>query len=112
MNYKWAVDFDSTLNLNESDYPYCHSPNTELFKFLINRQKLGDKIILNTVRTGYILDMAVAFCKYNGLTFDKVNENLEEDIIKWGVNPRKISADFYIDDRNVLLSDYKNVMLE
>jgi len=100
---RYAVDFDGTLNLNESEYPYCYSPNTALFKFLIDKQKQGDKIILNTLREGAVLEMAVAFCEYNGLIFDAINDNITEDIVKWGYNPRKISADYYIDDRNILI---------
>jgi len=102
-----AVDFDGTLDLSpEEQFPYCSKPNKELFKVLIERQKQGDKIILNTLRENIKLDMAIAFCKYNGLEFDKINDNLEEDINLWGENTRKISADIYIDDRNKSIEEY------
>jgi hypothetical protein len=105
---RFAVDFDNTLNLNEDEYPYCCSPNTELFKFLIAKQKNGDKIILNTLREGPALEIAVAFCKYNGLIFNAINESLPEDIIKWGYSPRKVCADYYIDDRNIDIKECIN----
>jgi len=104
-----AVDFDNTLNLVESDYPYAAHPNIELIEFLKKRQIQGDKLILNTLREGPVLKIAVAFCEYNNLYFDAINDNLLEDVIKWGYNPRKISADVYIDDRNKTLKELKEM---
>lgn len=96
-----SCDFDNVLDLSEQDYPYCHKPNIELIEKLKQRQLNGDKLILNTLRESKILKIAVAFLEYHGLYFDRINDNLIEDILKWGYNPRKISADIYIDDRNV-----------
>ena len=103
---RYSVDFDGTINKNDSEYPYCYSPNLELIEFLKNEQHKGAKLILNTLREGKVLDIALAFCTYHGLIFDKINDNLDEDIEKWGYNPRKISADVYIDDKNVNIEDF------
>lgn len=54
----YAVDFDGTLNLAER-YPELGEPNRELIKFLREKQKQGDKIILWTCREGELLEAAV-----------------------------------------------------
>lgn len=100
---RYACDFDGTLNMVESDYPGCSHPRKKLFDVLIGLRKKGHKIMLWTLREGELLDIAVAFCKENGLEFDAINCNLQEDIDKWGYDPRKICADYYIDDRNLFV---------
>ena len=94
----WAVDFDGTLCRNR--WPDIGEPNEELIGFLIMAQSKGDKIILNTLREETDLMEAVKWCRERGLVFDAVNDNLPELKEKWGNNPRKISADRYIDDRS------------
>ena len=99
-NQRISCDFDGCINLNDNEYPFPHSPNLYLINWLKEQQREGSRLILNTVREGLVLKIAVAFCEYHGLYFDRINDNLIEDILKWNVNPRKISADIYIDDRN------------
>jgi len=43
--------------------------------------------------------MSVEWCLENDLEFDTVNDNLPEVIEIYGSNSRKISCDYYIDDR-------------
>lgn len=93
----YAVDFDKTLSM--ARYPDVGEPNTLLFKMLIEEQKKGAIIILNSCRTGEALVKAVQFCNDNGLIFDAINDNADSIIEKFGDNPRKISADVYIDDK-------------
>lgn len=91
----YAVDFDETLYVDKQ-------PNIPLFKFLINAQLKGDKVILNTCRTDKELKNAIMYCKIYGLYFDAVNENLPEQIASLkGSEPRKLLADVFIDDKNV-----------
>lgn len=52
-----AVDFDGTLCTNK--YPQIGEPNKQLFQILINKQKAGDIIILNTCRHGIFLEQAI-----------------------------------------------------
>ena len=92
-----AVDFDGTLSLGE--WPGTGPANTELFRFLLHRQKEGDRIILWTCRTDDHLQQAVEWCRMNGLEFDAVNDNLPEYIALYGGNSRKITCDYYIDDK-------------
>lgn len=102
MNKIYAVDFDGTLNTAE--YPELGEPNTELFQFLIKRQQSGDKIILWTCREGDLLKEAVIYCRANGLEFDAINDNIHENKEKYKNNCRKVYADYYIDDRNKMIT--------
>lgn len=92
----YAVDFDGTLC--ESQWPGIGAPNRELIEHLIRRREEGCRVILWTCRIGDRLQEAVDWCKSYGLEFDAVNDNLPENIEKYGNNPRKIYATCYIDD--------------
>lgn len=100
----FAVDFDGTLSYGE--WPNVGPANVELVEFLRHRKRIGDKLILWTCREGDDLQRAIDFCIDNGLDFDAVNDNLPEVIQKYGVNSRKISCDYYIDDRAVLAKSF------
>lgn len=90
-----AVDFDQTLA--DTDATKIYAPNTKLINYLIERREQGGKIILWTCREGPRLNQAVEWCKHQGLEFDAVNDNLPE-LKLFGLNPRKVAADQYIDD--------------
>ena len=92
-----AVDFDGTLSLGT--WPDVGPANEKLFRFLKKRKDEGDKLILWSCRVGKPLEEAVAWCRENDLEFDTVNDNLPEVIEIYGSNSRKISCDYYIDDR-------------
>ncbi len=72
-----------------------------LIEHLKKRRNQGNKLILWSCRVGNRLQEAVEWCRQYGLEFDAVNENLPEEIKKWGADPRKIHADCYIDDKSV-----------
>ena len=105
-----AVDFDGTITLNEENFPKCEYPNSWLIEELIKLQEKGIRLILFTLREGENLAGAVEFCKRYGLTFDAVNDNLPERIEKWKCNPRKIAADYYVDNRNLTVNDLFNMI--
>lgn len=94
-----AVDFDGTLSFGE--WPAVGPANEELIRFLKKRQREGDRLILWTCRAGEPLEEAVDWCRARGLEFDAVNDNLPEIIEEYGTNSRKITCDYYIDDRAV-----------
>lgn len=96
----YAVDFDGTLC--ESMYPAIGDPKAEVVKYVRRKKAEGHKIILWTNRVGERLDEAVVWCKERGLEFDAINENLPEIIEAFGVDTRKVFANYYIDDRNLL----------
>lgn len=101
MEYKiFAVDFDGTLSF--SDWPGLGEPNIPLIHYLKRQQAAGHKLILWTCRAGAELTDAIDWCHAHGLTFDAINDNLPEVIAQYGNNSRKISCDYYIDDRAIL----------
>ena len=95
-----AVDFDGTLCF--SKWPDCGEPNQALINYLKKWKSDGNKLILWTCRIGEALSNAVDWCRGHGLEFDAVNDNLPEIIEYYGSNSRKITCDWYIDDRNLL----------
>ena len=97
----YAIDFDGTLCINE--YPNIGQPIYKTIIFCKERKAEGHKLILWTCRSGKYLDEAVAWCKEQGLIFDAVNENLPEMIELFDNDCRKVFADYYIDDRNLVL---------
>ena len=101
MDYKIiAVDFDGTLCY--SNWPLLGEPNIPLINYLKNQRKEGNKLILWTCRAGNELTDAVNWCHKQGLTFDAINDNLPEVVELYGNNSRKITCDYYIDDRAIL----------
>ena len=101
----FAVDFDGTLSFGQ--WPECGPANDSLIAFLNKRKSIGDKLILWTCREGNDLKAAIDWCFDNGIIFDAVNDNLPEVIETFGVNSRKVSCDFYIDDRSIAGNTYK-----
>lgn len=98
-----AVDFDGTIT-EENSYPNIGIIIISFVEWLKERQKLGDKLILWTCRTGDLLLDAIRVCKDHRLIFDAINENLCEKYADKNVS-RKIIADLYIDDRAVNIED-------
>ena len=98
MNYQIiAVDFDGTLCF--SNWPDLGEPNTPLIEYLKSSKKQGNKLILWTCRAGDALERAIDWCNEYDLSFDAINDNLPEIIELYGNNSRKITCDYYIDDR-------------
>ena len=101
MEYKTiAVDFDGTLCYSE--WPALGEPNKPLIERLKQWKKRGNKLILWTCRAGDALTSAVSWCHEQELEFDAINDNLPEIVEKYGNNSRKITCDYYIDDRACL----------
>lgn len=98
-----AVDFDGTLCKDK--FPSIGRANGKLINDLIRAREKGDKVILWTCRAGDQLEDAVRWCEAQGLVFDAVNENLKEHIEMYGGDTRKVFADVYIDDKNLMASD-------
>jgi hypothetical protein len=97
-----AVDFDGLLCV--SRYPFIGQ--TKLIhklaiKWVKYRQRKGDIIILNTCREGQYLQDAVEYLAWFGLVPNFLNENDPNRINNFAGDCRKISADRYIDDKNV-----------
>ena len=100
-----AVDFDGTLCY--SNWPELGEPNQALIAYLKNWKSNGNKLILWTCRIDDALSKAVEWCRNQGLEFDAVNDNLPEVVEYYGSNSRKITCDYYIDDRSLHISSIK-----
>lgn len=94
----FAVDFDGHLCKNA--WPEIGEPNIETIEHFKRLKTQGHKLILWTCREGNLLLDAIAWCAEHGLYFDAHNENLPELIAQYGEDCRKISADWYCDDKN------------
>ena len=102
-----AVDFDGTIVTHK--YPAMGKVIPFAIKTLKLLQKKGHKLILWTYRSGKDLDKALEFCKKRGLTFYAVNNNFDGEEFD-NTYSRKIYADIYIDDRNLLgLPDWEKI---
>lgn len=102
--YIVAVDFDGTLC--ENAFPNIGEPKWDVIEAVKEYQGYGWKTILWTCRNFESLDQAVEWCKQHGLEFDAINTNLPEvQEFFGGGDTRKVFADVYIDDKNVLLKE-------
>lgn len=102
-----AVDFDGTIVKHK--YPAIGKEIPYAVKTLKLFQEKGHKIILWTYRAGKELDAAVDFCRKRGLEFYAVNNNYEDEEFD-NTYSRKIYADLYIDDRNILgIPEWKKI---
>lgn len=97
-----AVDFDGVLS-SAGKWPEVGEPNEALMNWLSDLRTGDHKVILWTCRVGEALESAVAQCREHGLEFDAVNDNIPEIVEMYGVNSRKITADYYIDDKAVVV---------
>jgi hypothetical protein len=95
----YAVDFDGTLCVEK--YPGIGEPRQNVIDFCKQKKAEGHKLILWTCRCGEYLEQAIKWCEEQGLIFDAINENLPERTAEYGGDCRKISADFYLDDKNL-----------
>lgn len=97
-----AVDFDGTLV--EHRYPQIgrEIPNAVRTLKRLQAENPDLKLILWTVREGDLLDQAVKWCSERGLEFYTVNSNYTDEFPLGGATTgRKVTADIYIDDRNL-----------
>lgn len=93
-----AVDFDGTIV--EHAYPEIGKEIPFAIETLKMLQKDRHLLILWTVREGELLDEAVKYCQDRGVTFYAVNSNMP-DRVDEQFSTRKVTADLYIDDRNL-----------
>ena len=95
----FAVDFDGYCC--DSAWPNIGKPHRFILWYYKRKKRQGHKLILNTCRERELLQNAIDWCAGHGLYFDAHNENLPEIIALYGRGDcRKISADYYGDDKN------------
>ncbi|MGD9932040.1 MAG: BT0820 family HAD-type phosphatase [Mangrovibacterium sp.] len=94
-----AVDFDGTIV--EHKYPKIGKEIPFAIQTLKLLQEEGHRLILWTYRYGTELDEAITYCKERGVEFYAVNKSYPEENFDIATTSRKISADMFIDDRNI-----------
>lgn len=72
----WAVNFDEVLH-NEV-FPHIGTSNDDIIKFLIEKQKSGDKIILIAYHIDQYEEDVIKWSNDHNLFYDAVNENIQE----------------------------------
>jgi hydroxymethylpyrimidine pyrophosphatase-like HAD family hydrolase len=100
-----AIDFDGTIA--EDKYPEI-GPILPMAKNVINKlYRAGHFIIINTCRVGGTMGDVEKFLEEMDVHHHYINTNLPSKIREYGVDCRKISADIYIDDKNLMhISDW------
>jgi hypothetical protein len=94
-----AVDFDGTIVTHE--YPKIGKELPFAIDTLKRLQQSPEyRLILWTVREGALLDEAVEYCRSRGVEFYAVNSNYPEETSDHQ-EPRKLTADLFLDDRNL-----------
>ena len=93
---KIALDFDGTCVYNE--YPLIGDPIPKCVESLKQLIKDGHKLILNTMRSDYELELAVNWFKRNGIELYGIQQDPKQS--HWTNSP-KCHADISIDDRNI-----------
>jgi uncharacterized HAD superfamily protein len=99
MGLRLGIDFDGTIV--EANYPKIGKlkPNAvEVINKLYNEDY---KILINTCRAGIYEGHCYQFLKKHGIPYHYINSNLPKDIEFFGQDCRKISADIYIDDKQL-----------
>lgn len=100
----WAFDFDGTLC--EDRFPEIGPAKLQAIEKAKSIKAEGNIIILWTCRVNERLAEAVEFYRGYGLEFDYVNENVPENIEKYGNDCRKVYANHYVDDRAQNIEGY------
>lgn len=98
--YIIAVDFDGTLV--EDAFPDIGKPIESTWELMRKAQQHGCKVILWTSRDNDRLKQAVEFCTERGFHFDAINKNLDEVVILFNNDTRKVYANEYWDDKSVM----------
>ncbi len=94
-----AVDFDKTLHTGE--WPSIGEPMPWALDTMRRLKEDGHYLIIWTCREGREQTAMVNWLLWHGFPFDRVNDNHPDDIARYGGNSRKITADLYIDDKNL-----------
>lgn len=97
----YAFDFDGTIVTNE--FPEVGKPIMEVIDLIRSVKSQGHYVILYTMREGEYLKDAIDFCRSWRIFFDAVNDNLPHMKEFYRNNPRKIFANYYVDDHNMFL---------
>lgn len=94
-----AIDFDGTVATDS--FPEVGTLRKDADVIIRKLYEDGHDIIINTCRTGKYEGLAEYFLIENNIPYHFINSNLPRVIDTYKQDCRKISADFYIDNRNI-----------
>ena len=95
-----AIDFDGTIAT--LSFPEVGGLRKDAAPVIRRLYEQGHYIIINTCRSGKYEGMAEDFLKENNIPYHYINSNLPELIVEYKQDCRKISADYYIDDKCII----------
>lgn len=105
-----SVDFDGCLVYD------CFPEIGDLKPFAAEVMKKwledGHYIIINSCRAGDREKDMREFLNHYKIFYDSINNNLKERILQYGSDTRKISADLYIDDKNIFCQNIDWLAIE
>ena len=96
-----AVDFDGTLC--EYRCPEIGEEKKKVVEWVKGKKEEGSGIILWTCREGESLQKAIDWCIIRGIVFDAINQNVPS-LQNKSYAIRKVYADIYLDDKNLLIT--------
>jgi len=97
-----GLDFDGTITSGESSGPWnIPAPRKNAVAVINKWANDGYIVIINTLREGEWEDAARAYLSEHGILFHLFNVQDQKRVDAYGLDSRKISADIYIDDRNL-----------
>lgn len=95
-----AVDFDGTLHTGA--YPSIGDMRPGAREYMQKLKEDGHFLILWTCREGQVLIDAINWMLEQGIPFDRVNDHEPKNKAMYGGTTRKIAADLYVDDKQVM----------
>lgn len=100
----FAVDFDGVVV--EDNFPNIGRLNMTMAVAIKTTREYGHQVVLWTCRVGERLLEAVDFCRENNIEFDAINASHPNNLAMYITDPRKIYADYYVDDRSIGFDDF------
>ena len=104
-----AIDFDGVLVGDE--FPEMGSPDTPMINAVKSVIEAGHEVILWTCRVGKRLEDAILWCERHRLDFAAINSPAPTNLAEYGTDPRKVYADYYIDDHMLGYSRLETIVL-
>jgi len=95
-----AVDFDGTMH--DGAYPKIGNPVSGCVANMKKIHNDGHYIIIWTCREGSEQEKMIEWLKKKEIPYDNINDNHPAKTKEYKSNSRKVHADMYIDDKNIL----------
>jgi hypothetical protein len=101
-----SVDFDGTL-IEDGHWPGIGPEIPGAVEAVNTLFNAGFCIIINSCRAREAEETMIQWLEDHNVSYSHVNENCQERVIYYRTDCRKISADCYVDDKNLLMFDFR-----